>query len=261
VSVPKGMLSNDQGPEPSAVELSLMKRDGYVVARGFFDAEQIGNIAQWTAELAAAPEVSGRHWVYHEASVTQPERRVIQRIENFCPFHDGFSSLIEHGALRRWTGALMGGPVLLFKDKINFKMPGGAGFQPHQDQQAGWSKYAPIFMTAMVSIDAATIENGCLDIAPRRPGEGLIGEEWTPLQEEQLTLRPLPTEPGDVVFFDSFVPHGSKANLTGTMRRVLYLTFNLAAHGEQRVRYFADKHAAFPPDIDRDADKSYVFRV
>jgi hypothetical protein len=101
----QGMLSNGPSPEPRALERALMKRDGYLVARSFFDAEQIGKIAQWTAELAAAPEISGRHWVYHEASVTQPERRVIQRIENFCPFHEGFSTLIEHGALR-------GGPAL-----------------------------------------------------------------------------------------------------------------------------------------------------
>jgi len=261
MSVPKGMVSNGPSPEPRALERALMKRDGYLVARSFFDAEQIGKIAHWTAELATAPEISGRHWVYHEASMTQPERRVIQRIENFCPFHAGFSTLIEHGALCAWAGALMGGPVVLFKDKINFKMPGGAGFQPHQDQQAGWGKYAPIFVTAMVSIDPATVENGCLDIAPRRQGEGLMGEEWVPLREDELSLRPLPTEPGDVVFFDSFVPHGSKPNLSGAMRRVLYLTFNLAVHGDQRARYFADKHAAFPPDIDRDADKSYVFRV
>jgi 2-aminoethylphosphonate dioxygenase len=261
VSVPSGMLADGPGLEPSAMELALMKRDGYLVARRFFDAERIEKIAQWTAELAMAPEISGGHWVYREASVTQPERRVIQRIENFCPFHESFSALIEHGALRRWIGALMDGPVVLFKDKINFKMPGGAGFLPHQDQQAGWGKYAPIFVTAMVSIDPSTLENGCLEIAPRRPGEGLIGEEWTPLGQGQLTLRPLPTEPGDVLFFDSFVPHGSKPNLTSAARRVLYLTFNLAAHGDQRLQYFADKHAAFPPDIDRDAGKSYVFRV
>jgi ectoine hydroxylase-related dioxygenase (phytanoyl-CoA dioxygenase family) len=88
-----------------------------------------------------------------------------------------------------------------------------------------------------------------------------MGEEWKPLEEARLSLQPVPTAPGDVSFFDSFVPHGSKPNLTATARRVLYLTFNLAAHGDQRARYYADKHAAFPPDIDRDPNQSYVFRV
>jgi ectoine hydroxylase-related dioxygenase (phytanoyl-CoA dioxygenase family) len=238
-----------------------MKRDGYVVARGFFDAHEIAELASWTEELATAPEVSGRHWVYHEASATQPERRLIQRIENFCPFHEGFAALVTQGALSLWAGALMGGPVVLFKDKINFKMPGGAGFQPHQDQQAGWSRYAPIFLTAMVSVDATTVENGCLEIAPRRPGEGLLGAEWTPLPEGRPLLQSLPTAAGDVIFFDSFVPHASQPNRNGSARRALYLTFNLAEHGEQRARYLADKHAAFPPDIDRNPGQSYVFRV
>ena len=238
-----------------------MQREGYLVSRGFFDAEQIERIAGWIGELALAPEESGRHWVYHEAVLNHPDQRVIQRIENFCPFHDGFSRLVEHGDLRRWVAALMGGPVVLFKDKINFKMPGGAGFLPHQDQQAGWSKYAPLFVTAMVSIDPTTVKNGCLELAPRPEGAGLMGKEWTPLEEAQLTLHPFPTAPGDVIFFDSFVPHGSKPNFSGAARRVLYLTFNLAAHGDQRFRYFADKHAAFPHDIDRHPGQSYVFRV
>jgi hypothetical protein len=45
---------------------------------------------------------------------------------------------------------------VLFKDKINFKMPGGLGFKAHQDRHAGWSHHAPIFVTAMVSVDPAT---------------------------------------------------------------------------------------------------------
>jgi hypothetical protein len=248
------------GRGPGAVQRARMVSDGYVVARGFFDAGQIEQIAHWTASLAAEPVVSGRHWVYHEASAIHPDQRVIQRIENFCPFHEGFSRLIEHGELRRWVADLMGGPVVLFKDKINFKMPGGAGFEPHQDQQAGWGRYAPLFVTAMVSIDPTTVENGCLEMAPRL-GTGLMGEEWKPLDAASLSLVPLPTAPGDVIFFDSFVPHASRPNLTRAARRVLYLTFNLTAHGDQRSRYFADKHAAFPPDIDRDPGRSYVFRV
>jgi 2-aminoethylphosphonate dioxygenase len=76
-----------------------------------------------------------------------------------------------------------------------------------------------------------------------------------------LALRPVPTAPGDVIFFDSFVPHASKANFTTEPRRVLYLTYNLADHDDQRARYYADKHAAFPPDVDRDGSQTYVFKV
>jgi hypothetical protein len=247
--------------EPTRDEREGMARDGYLVVREFFSAGQTRDLLRWTCELEAAPEVPGRHWVYHEDSLTEPGRRLIQRIENFCPFHDGFDRVIRHGALGRWAGALMGGEVVLFKEKINFKMAGGPGFKAHQDQQAGWTRYAPLFLTALVTIDPATLENGCLEIVPGRHREGLIGEEWKPLDDGDLPLRPVPTAPGDVIFFDSFVPHASKPNFTDAPRRLLYLTYNLASAGDHRAQYYADKHAAFPPDVDRDGSKSYVFRV
>ena len=246
---------------PTVDDVARMRRDGYLVVRNFVSPHQLAELLQWTAQLEGAPEVSGRHWVYREDSMTTPGRRVVQRIENFCPYHPGFDRFIRDGALVRWTGALVGAPVLLFKDKINFKMPGGAGFKAHQDQQAGWTVYAPLFVTAMVTLDAATLENGCLEVSAGRHREGLIGEQWKPLEEQGLNLQAIPTGPGDVIFFDSFVPHASKPNLTDSPRRILYITYNLASEGDHRERYFADKHASFPPDIDRDREKTYVFRV
>ena len=247
--------------DPSAAECALMARDGYLVVPGFFDPARTADILRWTADLEAAPEEPGHHWVYHEDSLTEPGRRVIQRIENFVPYHAGFDALIRDGALTRWTAALMGGPAVLFKDKINFKMPGGPGFKAHQDQQAGWGRYAPIFVTAMVTIDPATLENGCLEMVPGRHKEGLLGEEWNPLEETGLALHAVPTAPGDVIFFDSYAPHASKPNFTKSPRRILYLTYNRADQGDHRAQYYAEKHAAFPPDIERDGSTKYVFRV
>ena len=245
---------------PSAFR-DAMERDGFVIARRFFDAAETAELLRWTEDLVNTPERAGRHWVYWEDSLSGPGRRVIQRIENFCPFHPDFDRVIRHGRLSEWAAALMGGPVALFKEKINFKMPGAPGFKAHQDQQAGWEKFAPLFVTAMVSMDGATIENGCLEIVPGRHREGLIGPEWEPLAEDGLNLQPVPTHAGDVVFFDSFVPHASKPNFTDQPRRILYLTYNLASHGDHRAQYYAEKHASFPPDIERDGSTNYIFRV
>jgi hypothetical protein len=246
---------------PTDAQRAAMAADGFLIVRNFFDREAVEDLLCWTEDLLAAPEISGRHWVYYEDSLTEPRQRLVQRIENFCPFHSSFDRLVRDGELSHWVGRLMGGPVVLFKDKINFKMAGGPGFKVHQDQQAGWSRYAPLFVTAMVTMDATTIGNGCLEIIAGRHREGLLGEEWKPLEEDMLALQPVPTTPGDVIFFDSFVPHASKPNLTTEPRRVLYLTYNLADHGDRRARYYADKYAAFPPDVDRDSSKTYVFKV
>jgi hypothetical protein len=76
-----------------------------------------------------------------------------------------------------------------------------------------------------------------------------------------LALKPFPARPGDAIFLDSFAPHASGPNLTLEPRRILYLTYNLKAQGDQRARYYRDKHASFPPDIDRDVSRVYKFRV
>ena len=246
---------------PTAEQVADFARDGFLVVRGFFAPAEAQEVLRWTEEVTDAPEVPGRHMAYYEDSVTEPGHRVMQRIENFCPFHEGFDGALRFGALQRWTSALMGGEVVLFKDKINYKLPGGAGFKAHQDQQAGWNKWAPLLVTAMVTLDPATLENGCLEFAPGRHTEGLIGEEWAPMSEDGLGLVPVPTAPGDVVFFDSFAPHASKNNLTADPRRILYLTYNKASDGDHRVQYFAEKRAAFPPDIERDGSKTYTFKV
>jgi ectoine hydroxylase-related dioxygenase (phytanoyl-CoA dioxygenase family) len=245
-------------------QVAAFQRDGYLLLPRFFDAGEVAEITRWTEELASAPEEIGSHWVYREASLLDPEDRIIQRIENFCPFHDGFDRLVRQGRLMETVSRLFGEQAVLFKEKINFKMPGGAGFKAHQDQQAGWSTYAPLFITALVGIDASTLENGCLEVAPGWHRQGLLGEEWKPLDDDRIKevgLKPVPTGPGDVLLFDSYVPHASAENMTGAARRILYLTYNRLSDGDHREAYYRDKSAAFPPDVARVPGSSYVFRV
>ena len=245
-------------------QIDAYERAGWVMAPGFFTPAEAAEIAGMTDEVATAPEVPGRHLVYYEDSLTEPGKRVVQRIENFCPFHDGFDGVVRGGRLQQAVEQLLGEPAVLFKEKINFKMPGGAGFEPHQDQQAGWSSYAPMFVTALVSIDHATLENGCLEMADAPRFAGLIGAEWTPLTAQDMAafaLIPVETKPGDVLFFDSYAPHGSAPNATDQPRRILYLTYNPASSGDHRHQYFADKRANFPPDVERAPGATYKFRV
>jgi hypothetical protein len=255
------------GPAPDpeiSARIETFRRDGFVVVPGLFDAEEMQRIAAWTDELQGLPEVPGRYMMYFEPSLLRPGERVLQRMENFCPFHVGFAALCDGDKLCGVASRLFGEPAVLFKDKINFKLPGGDGFKPHQDQQAGWSTYADLFITAMVSIDSTTAENGCLELCAGHHTQGLLGDEWKPLTDDdmrRLGARAVPTRAGDAVFFDSYTPHASGPNLTSERRRVLYITYNRRSAGDHRARYYADKRKSFPPDIERDPTRTYTFRV
>jgi hypothetical protein len=250
-------------PKPAAL-IENFQRDGFVVVPGLFDEEEMGRISAWTDELQGLPEEPGRCMMYFEPSLLRPGERVLQRIENFRPFHAGFAALCDGDKLCGTLARLFGEPAVLFKDKINFKLPGGDGFKPHQDQQAGWSAYADLFITAMISLDPTTADNGCLELCAGQHTRGLLGGEWTPLTDDdmrRLGARPVPTRSGDAVFFDSYTPHASGPNLTAERRRVLYITYNRRSAGDHRVRYYADKRKSFPPDIERDPTRTYTFRV
>jgi 2-aminoethylphosphonate dioxygenase len=98
-------------------------------------------------------------------------------------------------------------------------------------------------------------------MAPGRHRHGMPGEEWSPLDETGVALQPVPTNPRRRHLLRQLRPHASKPNFTGRPRRILYLAYNLASDGDHRHRYYGEKHAAFPPDVERDASKIYVFRV
>jgi hypothetical protein len=238
------------------------RQKGWVTARGFFPPEETRRLTRWTDEICAMPEIPGRQMVYWETA--GDGGKIVQRIENFCPFHAAMDDLVRSGPLMAAVATLLEGDAVLYKDKVNLKKPGGAGFELHQDQQAGWSVYAPVFLTALISVDRATAENGCLQIADMPRPRAMLGAEWKPLTAAELGGHPLvsvPTEPGDVIFFDSYVAHASEPNHSAQQRRILYLTYNRLADGDHRVKYFHDKRQSFPPDVEREPGREYKFRV
>src|SRR5262249_48917339 len=76
-------------------DVAAFERDGYVVRRGIFTPDEIARIAAWTDEVQHLPEVPGKYMMYFEPSLLEPGRRVLQRIENFSPYHAGFARLFD----------------------------------------------------------------------------------------------------------------------------------------------------------------------
>jgi ectoine hydroxylase-related dioxygenase (phytanoyl-CoA dioxygenase family) len=167
---------------------------------------------------------------------------VLARSEDFVGSSDALRSLICAGIIMEILETLFGEPAVLFKEKINYKQPGGGGFAPHQDATA--YRFVDHHISCMVPLDPATESSGCLWVAPgyragRLPtdGRGRIEESVA----GTLEWRPVPLEPGDLLFFDSYTPHYSETNTTTRARRAAYLTYNAASLGDHRARYYADK--------------------
>lgn len=250
-------------PVLTAEQVEQFHRDGFLVVRGLYSADEIREISAWTDQIAGAPEERGKTMMYFETS-SRDGARILCRVENFVPYHEGFRRLITERRLQQAVSDLLGEPAVLFKDKINFKLPGGDGFKEHQDVQAGWDQFAELHITAMVAIDETNEANGSLEMIPGLHRRGLLGRKWAPLTDEDTghaAYVPVHCKPGDAVFFDSFAPHRSAPNRTDQQRRVLYITYNRASAGDSRERYYAEKRRNYPPDIEREPGKDYRFKV
>jgi len=246
-------------------QLQTWHRDGYLVLNTrLFTPEQVKNLVSYVDDLGAWPETPGKWMKYFEKSRIDGSR-ILQRIENFFPYHEQLNELFNTERFLGIVSQLFGEQAVLYKEKINFKLSGGEGFKAHQDAQAGWDMYGhTIHISAMVAIDHCTPENGCLEMVAGKHRNGLIGPMWAEIPQdvvESLEWVPVPAKPGDVIFFDSYVPHRSGPNNTKHSRRVLYLTFNKASEGDFREKYYADKRKSFPPDCERDPNKVYEYKI
>lgn len=247
----------------SEAQIEQFHRDGFLVVREMYSPQETRSISEWTEEVAGFPEEPGKTMMYFEESQDDGSR-ILCRIENFIPYHQGFATLITARRMRQAVSQLFGETAVLFKDKINFKLPGGDGFKEHQDVQAGWDSYARLHITAMVAIDATNEENGSLEVIAGMHKQGVLGSMWAPLTDEDtgnIAYVPVHCQPGDAVFFDSYAPHRSHPNRTGEARRVLYITYNRASEGDNREQYYTDKRRSYPPDIERVPGKDYSFKV
>ncbi|MGD0864472.1 MAG: phytanoyl-CoA dioxygenase family protein [Rhizomicrobium sp.] len=265
-----------------AGEREMFRRDGAIVLRDFFTAEEADALNRMSrtmgdaaAKQLARARLSGRSPAQlarenPKESIVVPEAAdaaQVCRFEYLQGAHPEFRAFVAARIAPAIEG-LAAEAFVPFKDKENEKHPGGGAFGAHQDF-AAYQAFGPRYnITAMLTIDPATRANGCLEFARdwrerARESSGWV-ERWIegrPLLrfndggpkhgdvlseiEAALDWQIVETAPTDLVLFDSFVPHRSSPNRSAASRRAMFLTFNAAREGEWYERYYADKRENF----------------
>ncbi|HTD49206.1 MAG TPA: phytanoyl-CoA dioxygenase family protein [Acidimicrobiia bacterium] len=219
-----------------------------VIVRGLLDEAETRALSSWADVIAAWP--NGSH-VWGQYAEQTPHGPRICRTENVSVCHDGVASMVN-GALQSCAHAALGEPVVAFKDKLNYKQPGGAGYATHQDLVAypGVDRVVSI----LVAIDDCRIESGCLWMADGVREVLPVDERGVVRADVASTLAWFPAElsAGDAVRIDGLAPHYSDANNTDAARRVLIASYAPAAERYHRDRYYRDRDDRMRRDTDRD---------
>lgn len=219
------------------------ERDGHVVLRGALSKTRVAEIARWVDEVAGWAATDGPGLHHFEQTDAGP---ALARSEDLVGHHPGLRALLTEGLVLDLAGELLGEPAALYKEKVNYKQPGGAGFAPHQDAPA--YRFVDFHVSCMVPLEPATEASGCLWVADGRRRQVLAMDGLRGLADDVvagLDWHAVELAPGDLLWFDSYVPHRSGTNVTDLPRRALYLTYNGAAAGDFRTTYYEDKQATF----------------
>jgi len=244
------------------------EKRGFIVLKGFFNKTVMNKVSAWLDELRDKNPGENQEAKYYEKS-TITGKNILVRIENVLGGHNREIAklLLPPKAIECLT-QLFGEPPVLFKEKINYKLPGCRPDKLHQDQAAGWNAYGDFYITMGIAVDENRMENAALSFLKSGNYEKrLMSEEWCCLSEADPPYQPeddyvlLEADPGDVIFFDSYVPHGSPANTSDRSRRNIFLTFNKLSDGDMRAKYYQDKWAKYPPNEIKDARPGGSYRV
>lgn len=240
---------------------SFWKKHGFIVINDFFNGDVRNNIANWCDEMTAWPETPGKWMKYFEKNINN--ERQLCRIENFLDYHKEMNEIARGDRIIKLVSDLMNEEAAIFKEKINYKFPNGGGFKPHQDAPAFVSFKQKYHITLMVAIDDCTIQNGCLQVVTGGANQPTIlaQEKDGSISQnicQNFSWMPIECKRGDVILFDSYLPHYSEPNRSNKPRRALFVTYNkLSEGGSKRTEYYQDKRDKFPPDCERDPNKDY----
>jgi len=219
----------------------------HFVARGWvvvdvLPASTRALLPAWADEVAGLPESSG---VLQHRELTDAGPQLC-RSEHFVEVHAGMHDLLTTGPMIDLASALLGERAVLYKEKINHKLPGGAGYSPHQDAPA--YPLVAAHVSALVAIDDAGADNGGLEVVSDCFDRVLPTDERGCLDRsvvDSLEWEPVVVPAGATLWFHSRTPHRSGPNRSRRPRRALYPTYNAAREGDRRAEYYAAKAAAF----------------
>ena len=227
------------------------EKHGYVLLKDYFTEKHGLEIVSYANELEKLQDIPNKYMIYFEGNKNK------SRIENFINYHTNIKNIVDN-TLTQIINTITNNNNILFKDKMNWKNPGGKGFKPHQDQPA-WNDFEPEkYITVALFGNNSTIDNGCLQFAK-------VDNKITDLLEydnngcgqltsdiiNKLNWEHIETTPNDILLFDSYIPHRSDDNNTDDSRRIMYFTYNDIKYGNLYNKYIERKRIEFPPDIER----------
>ena len=246
----------------TAPERAQLATSGYVVRESVFSKSECAAIAkdceQLMAELIAQPRgniIKTGSFIFEQRpeieTTVKWESQAEDLIRGLEPFAHLSAALNAWGLDPRLTDPCKAvcdaDDVVLFTEKLNLKRADRGGeIQLHQD--VPYWEFSPVsarIATAMLFLDDANLQNGCLEVAPgshtarvKYPGrtdvEGFDTLRMDDKKFDTSGMIALEVPAGSVAFFGAWLVHRSGPNKTDGDRRALLYSYQPAGNPHSR---------------------------
>ena len=221
-------------------EIAAFHRDGYVLRRGLFAADEIAMLSD---AIVNDPAIAKNTYVRPDSKGASTELALWNH-----PSDDVFGAVARSARIVDSMEKLLGGEVYHYHSKLTMKRPKvGGAWDWHQDY-GYWYRNAclfPLMASVFISVDPSTRENGCLEVlkGSHHLGRlehgvvgGQVGADMERVEQAMKVLDHVYVEqaPGDALFFHSNTLHTSGQNTSEKSRNVLLCCYNAARNSPYR---------------------------
>ena len=221
-------------------EIAAFHRDGYVLRRGLFAADEVALLSD---AIVNDPAIAKNTYVRPDSKGASTELALWNH-----PSDDVFGAVARSARIVDSMEKLLGGEVYHYHSKLTMKRPKvGGAWDWHQDY-GYWYRNAclfPLMASVFISVDPSTRENGCLEVlkGSHHLGRlehgvvgGQVGADMERVEQAMKVLDHVYVEqaPGDALFFHSNTLHTSGQNKSEKSRNVLLCCYNAARNSPYR---------------------------
>ncbi len=223
--------------------VTKFKEEGYVVVPSVLAQEEVETIKAHFIRLHA------RKIGFHDDGISDEHDPLFRYPRMIHPHrYDRLSrDWLLDPRLRAWTTALLGREPLAAQTMFYFKPPGARGQALHQDQRSLEVRPGTC-LAAWMAVDPNDEDNGCMKIVPHTqdlPKLCLVDANMrkffsgTTIElADWMELRSLPMQPGDVLFFNGQVIHGSWPNTTADRFRRAMIAHFVVGKAQKVAKFY-----------------------
>ncbi len=209
---------------------------GYLIVENAFTAQEVQIALDGLFHLlsGAVEEFDGVQYERASAGVAIEDMAVeekqdyVRKFMSFVDYDERLNELAHHPLLLALVERLIGEAPVLFQSMALLKPPRLGRDKPwHQDAAYFQIELDAKVVGCWIALDEATIENGCMVIAPGSHLNGPVvhfrRRDWqicdTDVDNSGAVAVPL--KPGGLLIFQSLLHHGTPPNDSGLRRRAL----------------------------------------